>query len=1212
MNEINWKTEILPVLEKIRDKGVNIDLLRNLFIEKLDYDFSDQLTNIKFRESIKGSILSTKIIAEKDEFKVIFCQIDTLLKGKEPEIVKDISAYYPANIIILTNREADEAHFINTKYVGKKQDKKVKGFRRITVGKTDRLRTAAERLTKIYADTGISTLTLMQKCVDAFDVEAVSVEFYKEFVEKYKLLRKIIQKTNNLTFEIADNLTQNILNRLLFLYFVQKKGWLNDDYKFLYNNFKSNGKEYYKDFLVPLFKKLSDKDFSAQGFENIPFLNGGLFEFQEIKEDISIPNSAFDEIFDNLLEHFNFTIREDIEFEEEVAIDPEMLGRIFEELILSVESAEYKDIPDPRRESGSYYTPRFIVSFMVKQSLLNYLTNELPEIPKDKLKSLIFNSSADGIENPGLVKEKLLSLKIVDPGVGSGAFPVDILNKLVQIIEVLNKKLGISEDRFNLRKKLIENCIYGVDIQDRAVHIARLRLWLSLIVDLEVEKIKDIPPLINLDFKIIKGNSLISKICGFKFDLNTPKQSDQKILELIEKFKELKDKYAETNTDTKKRILKEKINKIKCDITIWHLENIKKKCKEEFERVIEGKPLFEKTEEEITNGKNKIKLEEKIREKISSIENKIEQIKETQKIDAFNWHLDFFEVMGIKGGFDIVIANPPYGVDVDREVYQDEFRLGSKDSYGVFTTLGMDILKPGGTLCYIMSDTWQTIRTHYNLREKLFEETETQYLISVPMRTFKATVNTGIYLFKKQNIIRSSNSSASASSIFPVIAHSFPRESEWNEATKQPLQSFEKDNFIIAADFHNLDIKKGDLEAAFDLIVGIEQDEKCEDGYTIISDREMAIYAYKQKIIGNFSNLSFFIASPKLFKLMQDMGNLKPKVLTDEKGDPVMFDVKKPKNLFEQEGPNIYEVNFNEKTIELVKFGGIAEVKQGLSPVPYNKYLRQLPNTKGSNYQEIDLNLVLKEDELEKIRNDEKLRMDVIENGICTNPEHKTHQHRYFGGRYFIPYDKGGASDIEEGWLPNYYVLTPYFIDWSEETIKRMRKDRNVYIRNEEYYFKQAVTFSHTGQYSPTFRIGAGGPFDVAGSSLFLDQKQEINQFLGTLNSKICKYFLKVFINHSVNMSEDPIKQIPTVFNLNEERIQLLENYVNQIIQHQKQDPRYDYMTNEQVEIDKLVYEMYNLDEEDIQEVENWYFRRYPKLAKVIEDKLNGKDNDGQ
>ncbi len=706
---IDWKTKILPVLEQISDKGADIDIIRDLFINKLNYDFSDRAALIEFPESIKKNVISIKIIAEKNGFKVLFCRIETLLKGIELPVVKKISEYHTANVIIFTNRDGDEAHFINTKYVGKERAQKVKGFRRITVGKTDRLRTAAERLSKIYADDGMPTLNLMVNCEEAFDVEAVSKEFYKEFVEKYKKLRNAVQKNNRLSNGDADYLTQEIINRLLFLYFIQKKRWLNNDYKFLYNNFKSNKKEYYKDFLAPLFKKLSIKDYEHSEFENIPFLNGGLFEFKEIEKKISIPNESFKDIFDDLLERFNFTIREDTEFEEEVAIDPEMLGKIFEELILSIESEKYKDVPDARRGSGSYYTPRFIVSFMVKQSLLNYLTNELPDIPKDNLKKLIFDSSLDGINNLNLIKEKLLNLRIADPGVGSGAFSVAILNKLVEIIAKLNEKLGKNENKFSLRKKLIEDCIYGVDIQQKAVHLARLRLWLSLIADLDVEKIKDIPPLINLDFKIIKGDSLVSKVCGFKFDLKTPKSRDQKIIELIEKYKDLKDQYSEAVTENKKLVLKEKINKTKCAIAIWHLESIKNEYKQDLKSIGAQRDLFEKSEKEI---KKEEFQKEDIGQRISNLEEKIEKIKTTQEIDAFNWNLDFFEVMGVKGGFDIVIANPPYGVAVDKEVCQDEFVLGSKDSYGVFATLGVNILKPEGTLCYIMSDTWQTIRTH--------------------------------------------------------------------------------------------------------------------------------------------------------------------------------------------------------------------------------------------------------------------------------------------------------------------------------------------------------------------------------------------------------------------------------------------------------------------------------------------------------------------
>jgi len=185
MNEmIDWKKEILPILEQIRDNGVDIDIMRKLFIEALNYDFADQKAFIEFPESIRKKVLSIKIISEKNGFKVLFCIIDSLLKGVELPVVKSISRYHLANIIIFTDRESNEAHFINTKYVGKEQDKEAKGFRRITVSQTDRLRTAAERLSRIYVSDGKSAFDLMSNCEEAFDVEAVSKEFYKKFVEK--------------------------------------------------------------------------------------------------------------------------------------------------------------------------------------------------------------------------------------------------------------------------------------------------------------------------------------------------------------------------------------------------------------------------------------------------------------------------------------------------------------------------------------------------------------------------------------------------------------------------------------------------------------------------------------------------------------------------------------------------------------------------------------------------------------------------------------------------------------------------------------------------------------------------------------------------------------------------------------------------------------------------------------------------------------------
>jgi hypothetical protein len=1158
-----------------------IDTLRTLFVDELNYDYANQELAIEFPKSVHDMIHTTKLIAEKGDFKVILCTVDTLLKGIELPAVKTISSRYLYNLIVFTNKKNDEFHFVNTKYIGKEGSKEVKGFRRITVGKTDRLRTAAERLSKIYAPEGIAPLELMGKCEESFDVEAVSEAFYKTFVEIYKELRCAIQKENRLSDTIADILTQEITNRLIFLYFIQKKGWLNKEYRFLYAGFKScktKKTEYYKAFLVPLFKKLSDTDFHHPKLETIPFLNGGLFEFDDALEgNVTIKNESFERLFEDLLEHFNFTIREDTEFEEEVAIDPEMLGRIFEELILSLESAQFKDIPDPRRASGSYYTPRFVVSFMVKQALFNYLITESPQIQqKDKLKALVFDLSTEELDEPAVIKEKLLALKIVDPGVGSGAFSVDILNKLVNLIEKLNEKLGVHEDRYNLRKKLIEDCIYGVDIQERAVHLARLRLWLSLIVDTEVEDIGAIPPLINLDFKIVKGDSLVSKICGFKFDLETQlagrtkKTPEQMALfGLRGKYNDLKLKYAEAVTVSEKEKLRKKIDKKKGEIAIWHLESIRKKREKDLKGIGAQRTLVAKTRRELAQ---EDRQRAAIDQELSDIAEKIKEIKRGVEIDAFNWELNFFEVMDVKGGFDIVIANPPYGVAVDKAVSDAEFGLGSKDSYGVFAALGVNILKLGGTLCYIMSDTWQTIRTHYKLRKKLFEETEAQYLISVPMRTFTATVNTGIYLFKKSTV------------------------------------DTEKDNWVIATDFHGLDIKNGDLENGFEELIKNEPDETYVDGYTVISDREKAIYAYRQKIIKKFSNLSFFIASPKLFKLMDDTTTVTP-------GNPPVMTVK-----------------FNGKAIELVKFGDSAKVAVGLQTGDNDYYLRQLPDTKGSNYKEVDLSLVLKEDELEKIRGNEELRWDIIEKGICTNPNSKVHQHRYFGGRYFVPYDKGGASDIEEGWLPNYYVPTPYFIEWSEEVIKMMKtmtiadnyirngktipKDRQHYrtqvaavFRNIDTYFKEGISFSDTGYYAPTYRFNASAVYDVMGMSIF-SQYLDSKSLSGILTSNLSRFFIKNFINHTVHSQVEGVKKIPLIWGLPEKNKKELIKFTFSIIKNQKQNLKYNYMTNEQLEIDKLVYEMYNLNEEDIQEVENWYYRRYPKLANAIEAKLKVKNND--
>jgi len=302
-------------------------------------------------------------------------------------------------------------------------------------------------------------------------------------------------------------------------------------------------------------------------------------------------------------------------------------------------------------------------------------------------------------------------------------------------------------------------------------------------------------------------------------------------------------------------------------------------------------------------------------------------------------------------------------------------------------------------------------------------------------------------------------------------------------------------------------------------------------------------------------------------------------------------------------------IEFNGKVVELVRFGDIADVKQGLATGDNKYYLYQNPEAEGT-YKSIKeyKEFLLSEDDLGKIRNNEDIRLKVIENGIHkSRDEVNFDPDLWFGGKYIIPYDKGGESDTESGWLPNYYVPTNYFIDWSTEAVKRLKtltlKERNRIngnyggnnklcsrFQNKEFYFKEGITFSITGNYAPTFRLNSIGTFDVKGS--FIDPPFDTLYCLGVLSSKLIKMISKVFIYNCVDMQVDAIKEIPFTLDYNKQIIELADK----IIGRQKEDLKYDYLINEQIEIDKIIYQAYGLNEIDIREVGTWHKRRYPKL----------------
>ncbi len=544
------------------------------------------------------------------------------------------------------------------------------------------------------------------------------------------------------------------------------------------------------------------------------------------------------------------------------------------------------------------------------------------------------------------------------------------------------------------------------------------------------------------------------------------------------------------------------------------------------------------------------------------------------------FNMDFFyPELSETGGFDCIIGNPPYGGTKISDEVRNVLDIESKDPYGAFIARFLNSynqttpLKNGGVLAYIVSDTFMTIKSHLKLRKHLMQN-YVHKMLRVHPDTFNATVNTVVMIAERNN-----------------------------------QREIDDNHICLVADLTNISIH--DNYEHFIEVLNLTKGVDFESAKTNISNEEYAIYYYPQALIKTNSNLPFFVASPKLFALMKDNGKDLKKELKEIGGKQVQ----------------VRKIAMNGKVIEVVKLGDTADVKQGLATGDNNAYLFQNPDARG-NYRSIEdyKEFLLTDVDLDKIRKDDKLRLAVIEKGISKG---NTKSERYFEGRYIIPYDKGGESDAEGGWMPNYYVPTNYFIDWSEWAVKRMKtytiakrireygEDKIIkatyentpcaVFRSPDKYFTPSISFSRTGVYSPTFRIGAISTFDTEGSMIFQNYFSMEN-LSGVLSSKMTRYFGKVFIGHTVHAQVDELKEL--VISIIKE--ETLTKLVRIIIKKQKSNPRYDYASHEQIEIDKLVYESYGLNAEDVQEVENWYARRYAKLSAAQKANLRalGKSDD--
>ena len=1003
-------------------------------------------------------------------------------------------------------------------------------------------------LNQMNASECSSFVDLYRKWMTEFDISLLNKQFYKELQEWFywavdEVELPQLDNSNQDEEQQTKNFIVRMLSRLMFCWFIKERGLIDKRLleltdirdkrypivKNINNDDFLDSNSYYRGILQNMFfnglnkqNKSTKKDFKCtsylpDGFDynrflNLPFLNCGTFDPLEedfnkesIEDEVlSVPNRLFygDEEHKGINQIFcsyHFTIEENTPLDIDIALDPEMLGLVFENLLAEIDpnndDATTKSI---RKATGSYYTPRPVIQSMVNESLLVYLKKrisfEADENETEFLTSLIYHDVLKNDKYNRHIVECLSEVRALDPACGSGAFPMGMLQRIVDLLKIVDpgnslwldimlepikdwtvrenfkKQLVCHQDDYSRKLGIIQNCIYGIDIQPIAVQITKLRFFISLLIDQKIDKNADnagVTPLPNLETKIVCADSLKS----LSADVFEEKLKKDMILE--------REKYYQPDVTSDER--KEIAGRIADMMDVLY-------------------PTFA------------------VRLGMKQVSNKavLKKWFMTGSVNAPFFDLKTF-FPEIEEGFDIVIGNPPYGGFKIEDDIKEGLGLGNKDPYGAFIArfLGngsrITPLKYGGVLSYIVSDTFMTIGTHLKLRQQMMHN-KIYKMVRMSPKTFSATVNTVVILCEKCRA----------------------------DSTDSAIEG----NICQMADMSNIDIHE-DFEHFMDIL------SRSTMQMSNVANEEYAIYNYEQKLIKNCSNLPFFIASPKLFELMKDTGP----------------QIKKETIMMNNVQTSFRYANINSQTIRITNVGLISDVKVGLQTGDNPRYLFQNPDARGS-YRDINdyLSCIVTDTDLRKISENERLRINIIQKGISIDDQRSE---RYFCGRYIIPYEKGGESDSDDGWLPNYSVPTNFYIDWSEQAVNRMRtltmgqrkiennEDKTVKtpnklcsrFQNSTTYFKSGICFSWTGVYCPTFRISPIGPYDHGASAIFVNVLNT-EQCLGIISSKLVRYLSRTMINHTVNFGIEDIKKMPVALATPNE----IGDKVSAIISKQRKD----------------------------------------------------------
>ena len=685
------------------DSAGRAEAIRRLFVEVLD--FHGAARQVPLAGAATGVALpdTAYLLAQLDGVQVLYIALDTLETDKVRKSEASAAAELIAEqlgadlLLVFTNTSANQMHLISPDLEGARPS-----LRRMIVERDLPRRTAVGQLAGIYSKA--DNRPVRTAIEDAFDVGPVTKQFFAEYRRIFEAAKERVSG-----FESDEDrhlFVQTLFNRLMFVHFLSRKGWLTfgqgegraDYLKTLWEDYKGDQTEsnFHENRLRLLFfsglNNSQSSDLTNEAafggsylhsrIGPVPFLNGGLFEETPLDRhpDVTVPDEAIEPLLRQLFDKFNFTVMESTPLDIEVAVDPEMLGKVFEELVTG------------RHESGSYYTPRPVVSFMCREALKGYLEGATG-LDAETIARFVDERNASGIPlaEARAAGEALDEVTVVDPACGSGAYLLGMMQELVELHTTLYNAGVDSKSIYELKLHIIERNLHGVDLDGFAVNIAMLRLWLSLAIDYEGERPEPLP---NLDFKIVRGDSLLGP--------------DPSALSF---------------------------NRV-------HIEKSGlERLKGEYLRSFDG---FEKTRlrDEIANAR------EQVRADLGG---------SAVAEGVVDWRVEFADVFAARGGFDIAIANPPYERQEQISASKQNLKLLYSDVYAgradylvYFYNRAVQSLRDGGTLAFISSNKYMRAGYGKGLRTYLSSRlTLSQVVDFADLPVFTATAYPSIVVGRK-------------------------------------------------------------------------------------------------------------------------------------------------------------------------------------------------------------------------------------------------------------------------------------------------------------------------------------------------------------------------------------------------------------------------------------------------------------------------------